>query len=376
MQLSGPNKSGSTYLQTLLANPKPRQILAKDNYRFLGKCSWLVNQFEGCLLPKIRPFTETKNKLTGIKEYTIAPLLNTNLNELKEKNMNGLIILESACSPSYIHGFRQLIPDFDIHIISTYRRLYEFLPSAYSQSIKEFYEKPPLNDSDLVEPIPFDYFNESQLENVLPIYANFFRPLVERDMNHRFKQNMDRARMVLQENATYSVLNFHTREYDDYESSSLLLDLVCSNVVPGTNQTCQAAKENQFKNEPVKANNRVDAAYFTLALRAYKEKLIHDRPFSIMVAQIQNYFMDDEEYDQIPKTCMSNENLQKLHDLSWKHEQIIRHGGVRAENDVNEHRKGFEEYTAKGKFCSLDVDAMMKIEKWRAKISSMNLVKK
>ena len=45
----GPNKSGTTFIQTLLSNPEPRKILEQDNYLYLGTCPREIF-FENCVI--------------------------------------------------------------------------------------------------------------------------------------------------------------------------------------------------------------------------------------------------------------------------------------------------------------------------------------
>lgn len=330
----------------------------------MGKCSWKKNLFDKCLYVSIQPFTEQINS-EGQKEYIIDPLLNQLVNELKQNNTNGLYIQESACAPSFIYGFQQLLSDFDVHIISTYRRMYEFLPSAYGQTIREIFNVPPSNDENLFEPIPFTYFNEEELDSIPSIYSDLFRNLVYNHADHRLKQNMDRAKDALGEDVTYTTLKFHTK-HDNYPGNDLVIELFCSGAIPGTNHTCQAAKDNLIVG-PTKANARIDSAYFQIAVKAYKQGLIKDPPESRIANRIQNRIKEDESYSTLPKICMSEEKLEKLHDFSWKHEQMI----YPMESNLDDHRRAFHDYTKKGNFCSLDVDALLEMDEWRTKLSMM-----
>lgn len=133
----GPPKTSTSFLQCILTNMM--DTLALDNFVYLGLHVNMCRKED----------TQTSDKAVlhltpdfPFEEPKIAVFRPTFINELREslnQGKNAIIVCE--CFWSYTAEQRQLLIDefssnWDVKLILNYRRVYEFLPSAYNQNHK------------------------------------------------------------------------------------------------------------------------------------------------------------------------------------------------------------------------------------------------
>ncbi len=271
---------------------------------------------------------------------------------LQDEEKNGLFILEYA--RYYFRGIAALADEFDIHIVVTYRRLYEWLPSAWSENMKHF---DLANDHDTGKgvPLPFDF----REEYYGPQYVHPAQQVIT-----AAERNIGKGRFTL------SILDLHAK-YDGVvgKSNNLLAEVLCSGAVPDIYYACNAAKKNELLRtvKEVNTNKRLEIHYQTLAFQAYKLRLTKTVPTIETEFKLKKCLSGDQAaLDNLPKVCMSEKHTGMLYNLSWEQELKLF-----PERDERSHRLGFEEYYRDRKvYCSIDVDKWLLSKEWRKKIIS------
>ena len=348
---------GTTYFQSLLSNPGPQAYLMKDNYIFIGRC-YEAQRFENCFYRN-----EYKSPFTDKKENELMPELIASFARMRNEGRNGLFIWEGASQ--WIEMLLPYIDDFEIRVVATYRRLFDFLPSFYSQNIKK-YEFP---DNDEIGPVPFDFFDQSELDHLEASkkFARDFRWLAYFNGTHRAKDRLDAAAAL---NITsLAMMDFHAK-YDNEIGNDLCIELFCSGAVPSSNHTCEAAKRDQL-NGTITRNERLKVDYFIFAFHAFKKGIAKRRPDTAMVVHIQNTLENYIKGKNLKKVCMKESKLEKLHNLSWRHEKA-----VYPERDEQGHRAAFEEFKAQEKHCSLDIVNLLNGEEMLQWMNSWDFLRK
>ncbi len=279
---------------------------------------------------------------------------------MRNERVNGLLVWETAAS--WIGKLMPYLDDFDVRVITTYRRIFDFLPSFYMQNMKHY----KFSKEDKFGPVPFDFFPEHKLENLgLQQYAAYFKMLAYHDGMHKAKERLDVAVSI---NVTsLGIMDFHAK-YDDVVGDDIGVELFCTGAVPGTNHTCEAIKLDTLKGRKIKFGLSMKAEYFVFAHFLYQKGILKRRPNIGIVQRIQS-IMSNFDNGRFRKNCMSESSLKELYALSWKHEKIIF-----PERDEKGHKESFEEFKADGRHCSLNIiDLFRRDEDIRQWITSWEL---
>jgi hypothetical protein len=354
----GPPKTGTTYLQSMLSmspNLPAIKMLEKDNYSYLGKCFSVERTitFENCFHPQTTLSDDPIHYMNSLKDP---------LEKMEQEWKNGLIIAEGI-----INDLDMMLPhlnSFDVQFVVTYRRLFEHLPSDYCQHMKILFNDPEWDANMKSGPVPFDYFDEEDLHTLaLQNWARGFQALAYGNGLHDSQKHLKRAEDL---NVTSVAMMDTHAKHENSTGNDLTVELFCSGVVPGLEHTCAAAKENKLDPELVEGNKGVKIDIFMLAYQAYKRGIIKSKPDMKIVKIIEwsreSWSVTSKQYKQ---TCMSDEKLEKLHGLSWKHEHQLY-----PDRKEDDHRAAFEKFKAKGKFCTLDIDAFFEEEDSAKKFTS------
>lgn len=345
---------GTKYFQKMLANDEARNILLKDKYIFIGMCEEEA-RFDDCFYRN-----KAKSPFSSEDETELTPELQASFSRMQTEHINGLLIWDGAMP--WIGKLKPFIKEFEVRIVATYRRLFDFLPSLYSKNM----EKYKFPDGDAIGPLPFDFFTEDRLNELAAIkYARNFKWLAYHDGKHTTKDRLDTAASFNVD--SLAIMDFHAK-YEHENGNDLSIELFCTGAIPGTNHTCEAAKKNIIKGDMGNKDKKLQVDYFTFAYYAFKKGMLKARPHYAMVERIQN-IMQNFNSTRFKKICMTESNLKKLYALSWKHEKIIY-----PERSEEGHKKAFEELKENGKFCSLDVLDVFRDERMRAWVSNWNMM--
>ena len=355
----GPSKTGSTFMQTLLSSPESREILEKDNYLYVGRC--YPDLYEGttpCYNEVHSPFFQSGTT-------NLVPEIKFMLDKMKQENRNGLLVQEAVAK--FMRDLAPYFTDFDVYAVLTYRRKFDKLPSKYGQTNLDK-EKHSLACGNVAPP-PFEIFafaTRKELESIgirsrkcqqhwLGLWKTYSR--FDNASNHLFAKS---GVVSLQWTDVHA-------NHDDSTGSNLLVELFCTDAVPGSDYSCKAAKEDKFAGKPL-SNSRHRVDFIILAYKAKAKGLI-----SILQTKYFINHMNNVDVSFYPTICMSKEKLVKLHDFSWQNEIH-----VFPERDGDEyfkqlHRDAFDREVKEGKYCSLDTDFAIEDEKMQNIILSWGM---
>ncbi len=272
----------------------------------------------------------------------INPKFKLILQQMKDEKKNAIYALEYA--RLFFDGFAKLTDMINIRIVVTYRRLYEWLPSAYNENLK--------NHDGLAAPSPYDFdLYDIQMRNFL----------------HQTRFVINEAdRLIGVGNYALDVIDMHAKHDVVKKGDDLLVELFCTGAVPNAINTCRAAKNNELVQGNVESNTRLEVHFQALAFKAHQLGILKQKPNTDQLYQLKECLSKDKgALWGLPKVCMSEDHLEKLYQLSWEEEQKFF-----PERSEDSHRVGFEEYKKQGKFCSLDVDEWLASETWQGKISA------
>ena len=356
----GPSKTGSSFMQTLLSSPESREILEKDNYLYVGRCyPDLYEETTPCYNEVHSPFFQSGTT-------NLVPEIKFMLDKMKQENRNGLLVQEAV--GKFMRDLAPYFTDFDVYAVLTYRRKFDKLPSKYGQTNldKEKHSSACGN----VAPPPFEIFafaTRKELESIgirsrkcqqhwLGLWKTYSR--FDNASNHLFAKS---GVVSLQWTDVHA-------NHDDSTGSNLLVELFCTDAVPGSDYSCKAAKEDKFVGKPL-SNSRHRVDFIILAYKAKAKGLISQ-------CRDQWVFLDhmnNVDLSFYPTICMSKEKLVKLHDFSWQNEIH-----VFPERDGDEyfkqlHRDAFDREVKEGKYCSLDTDFAIEDEKMQNIILSWGM---
>ena len=370
---AGPAKTGTSYIQSILPSPSSREILAQDNYLYLGRCYSEVTykgQDPHCLNEQHTAIGGDFFYLNG-KEQELLPDFKILLERVKDEKKNGLVSFEGS-----ILEIKRLMPlirdDFDVRATFAYRRMYDQTASMYAQSLKL------LDRTQLfcgtVPPPTFEFLafpTIGELESIgifEPNCQNFW--LNEWDSLHKTIHPLKAQIRKFTDAGVVTpipIMNMYTT-HEDSIGNDILVEFFCVGGVPGSTNSCKAAKEDKFVGKR-RDNVRFEVDFLRLIYKAKDLKLVNgkiDRKLHRDFSSAMNTAI--LAYDRsLPKTCMSSDKLEKLYEWSWELDNAL---GI---DERAPHRAAFVEQVQKGKFCSYDADKIIEDEEWQKKIQSFGL---
>ena len=314
------------------------------------------------------------------KNHTVVDSLQHKLRALSRGGRNALMVWEyfSDSREERVRNLMDALQGWDVRIIVHYRRLYEWLPSMYSQM-----HRPGLNGRQQYMVWPGDVTTRKSGQTVVgKIRAPFdlYSPTQQKELelSPRYKAAVQKI-FADQLHPTERALQL----WKPYASSITLFDMhnltakiagkvdpflvqFFCHTIPALNNSCAAALSNEFeildegRNSQFYANN-----YDLLALHADQLGLQPSgttRPSRpevwAMIQHRQEVVLNKTSHD-FPRACLSNETLELLFNLSVALERRLLPG-----RDM-EHREHFDAAVRDGKFCHIDVNQTVALPEWR-----------
>jgi hypothetical protein len=392
----GLHKTGTTFLQCALCSKSKvsAPILLSDNFLFVGTCPsscgassteflahslkyWFSDGGSSAHFAPLFPHDRNSSNTShaGVMQLPeLGPDLIQKLEQVKNRNVILIFEETGSLSQQRIAALANyLLPNWDVHVIVAYRRLYEWLPSLYNQRRKyqrndnwpsDGFGSPPVVPFDLDDRAGFskmveqiESLQQHPAETVLYNYQKYF--------------------------PSVSILDFHnvTSSNDHAESTdqALLQYFLCS-VITSAPQTCDAASQQRIKGP--KTNPSFNLDYDLLALTAYRQKLLPknanrrattqamERWVQLKMRQHhqqqegsghENTGPNDHYALLMPQQCLSSDKLSRLEALSTTVEQKL---FPWTEARKREHDEGFRKAVGKGKFCSVNATEALKLAVW------------
>lgn len=333
----GPHKTGTTALQSFIYNiAKARNaVLLEDNLR-IPLTHELPGTFDGEGVGLILPHCSiNRHKRDGgqMSEAMCGPMRETFpqfVVDAYNKSQNILVVAEDFDRPEInfnrLHFFLQ--PYKKIKVISTYRRMHDWLPSWYNQ-IVDHYKMEYAKGNDTYPSI-LDWLEEKYDRFLLSHGVT----LAERFKGYEFIESVH-------------LINMHDM------GDSLVETFFCD--ILQAKATCNAIKDGA---RPPKSNIGYDHEYQRLAIAAKRAGLIPASSLEkkVKIRQVSRFFMEQVEQTNtsLPRLCPSSEMMQMIFAQELEHESKYFPKWFESQGGEDALRKSFEKAVRK-KFCVYDV---------------------
>ena len=129
----GPWKTGTTFLQSTLCEPKADAVIASDHYYYLGTSMMHFRRNDKIPFSFRGIFEESPGRTNS------QPAVNQNftsiLDQMREQNQSGIIIHENlhALPVSFTNELARALADWRVIIVMGYRPIFEWLVSRWNQ---------------------------------------------------------------------------------------------------------------------------------------------------------------------------------------------------------------------------------------------------
>lgn len=352
----GPTKTGTTTIQTALSLLNIQGMLAKDNFVYVPRR--IIPRIEPCIQKLSiancsEPCQEEAKASKLCFYYRKADAI---ISKARENRQNVVYSYEGDVSFEMEKAFQELINGFNVKAVVSYRRYFQWLPSAYNSRYKPDEDRPgrkTLNvwpGSDGGETIPTlgnaleKIFLES--DRIANLEGHSFRRLEEISTTYK----------------NVEVINIH-----DKGKPGLLHDFVC-NVMQARSSCEEIINGDRLSNlqeNPTSESLRHDQ----IAIAAYQNGIIDSKKFTRPeVREAIRQHEDELGYTSLnnyPLTCLSRSQIAKLLDNSLQHEKQMLPEFFTASAGEDVLRADFDTPKAQLSFCGVDAEKVINDEAWR-----------
>eukprot|EP00814_Leptocylindrus_danicus_P010760 CAMPEP_0116010166 /NCGR_PEP_ID=MMETSP0321-20121206/3849_1 /TAXON_ID=163516 /ORGANISM="Leptocylindrus danicus var. danicus, Strain B650" /LENGTH=408 /DNA_ID=CAMNT_0003479233 /DNA_START=374 /DNA_END=1600 /DNA_ORIENTATION=+ len=248
---------------------------------------------------------------------------------------------------------RNELQDFDVSIILTYRRYFEWLPSYYAQvhnprAIGNDWDKSKLPTF----PEWFQLSADCTDQNAFSIQRRWGDETSRSEM-HPIESEISRMKLHYQNTRIHNMHAF---------SGDLVSSFYCNTI--DADYTC----EHQVKSNE-HANPMRNKDYHILALAAYEKGLIKnsDRLKRSEVGKLAEKFHRTSAKvrdSKFPTICLSPQQQEELLNRSLEMEKRLLPEWFASPDGEAAHRSKFSQYIEQGKFCGIDTARVLEEEEW------------
>ena len=420
----GPSKTGTTALQCSLSyslsKPSEKKFFDIDRYQYLGTApidcaipstsmgyvrnhpgtifygngrNWTKLQGDNLPYHHIQstevgrffdydtvPDRNTKGGREHYLSYRPDDRLTKKFDELKASdnpNEHGILVFEGfdRVTDDHIEKLKQALdPYWNVKIILNYRRLFEWLPSFYSEVYRQrdrkkyVFPQDPSDTSLDIKPFALD----------------------DRDMFTLMVQELERHQkhpsQVVQERFAKQFDDISVLDIHQYSTERAYKEVIFCNVLDNAPRVCQALQDGSIQSTSGSAHNpSFEFDYDLLAMAAFRQKLFRtthtpagvepkEGMYRSKVFRAISYRQEallKYKYKQgYPLECLPQEALERIFALSWISEQGIL--GEKADHD--KHREAFDKQVEKQKYCSINAEQTLAegTSQWKTFLSLLN----
>jgi hypothetical protein len=373
------------------------------------------------------PFPFPKTRMNDSTLPTLKRSFRSRLKQVHDQGHNAIFIFEGCHKfdePHVAALAHFLQPLFRTRIIVSYRRLFEWLPSKYNSIHK------PIRNQDIANwPGRFHVLRSGKLSKslaLLPFHLNFDQSDHSDDDNNDMNDGFDQLVLDIvaaQQHPTQTIRDNYAKYFDHVHviplhalpdndatidnpaargynatwtasTSPYLYHLFCKILVETTPQICRALAQGEFQRLPYE-NPSLSLDYDRIAVAAHQRGWIPTNASRGEVAQhVQKYMynaqqqrvmQDAEKNDNtetpprpttpeqqaLPRECLPNTILDRLLNLSLATEENL-FGHEIALQWQEDHRRAFELYRQRSKYCFLDTNKLLdQNEEWKSFLQSL-----
>jgi len=262
------------------------------------------------------------------------------------------------------HLFHSLNDKYDVRIVVFYRRLYEWIPSLYTQYRKPFMYRPRVSDY----PWRDDYPKVDEVK----LMPEWLEHIVQSNAFHYTTSTKDEFEKIFGPDKI-TVLDYHS-----HEKHGLALEFVC-NGIPDATHACeetkliaQEDKDKLNKDKTLVRRNTGDQFLLDhdlLIIEANREKLLtSDRHNATLLLEDKLQEMN-MTISELPRICLSSERREWLQNLAEVAETSFSSEPLSKEDMRNK----FSRY--QDKLCSIDAPTVLKNSSWRKIFTSCEFQK-
>lgn len=381
----GPPKTATTLLQCALCadGERTQALLLQDGYTFIGTCpyracglrsmpdSFLPHRFgawfsefgsRGTPSPYMAEWLDPRDKrhirqiYAAAKHKELSPALTDRLAQARAANLNAILIYEGCSVFEYEHMAalaQTLQEDWNVQVLASYRRLFEWLPSKLNSMTKR---KTRLDwpERGRLRTKPFDFDDIPRpFRKMLQQIENSQRHPTDL-LLHNYGVFFDNVQLIDM---------YHLSPPSSPGSVPFLERFLCE-VLQDAHHACTAAQKGEL--EVTASNPTVNLDYDMLAIGAYDAGLLSDSAVRRKTgAAIQHFVDTDPNTYHIPQKCLSRTKLKRLYQLSLLVERQLLKDGWNDELE-REHHQSFQAAVESGKYCSVDVDKALQMDAWKS----------
>ena len=393
----GPQKTGTSYLQSVLSTPACSELLEQDNIVYIGT-TLDGKQRDHCLIHNSRSFfpynsypqfgdliiDEAKAKEPPKLSQLFQDLLHRTLRD-SNRTMNALIVYEyfwTFNNEQQLAFANAVKDDWDVQLIVGYRAFYDYILSWYDQWYKcsdvnpncmlwpHEVVQPPKNERRLAV-YPFDVYNRSTFTTL------FFEELIvnqtilpQRSLQMYEKWFPEKSSVVID----------MTNLDNSTNGNPLLVELLC-HAIPSARNSCAAAQQGILGQKGM-SNPSVSLDADIFQTLAYEKQLFAfqsnnsttDIPTRRDVVHKIQSFMDSS-HTEYPRACVSNQTYHTLLDYGaaaeskfWSSKWAPPSPAREWRDDV--FRQDFSDF-AREHYCFVDFDKVLDREDWRNFLQSI-----
>jgi len=329
----GPPKMGTTTLQHYLKADDESGVLAMSNYTYF-ECPKLQKMYAPITGQNFTNWVKFMNCLED------ARAKGHHLNAVYSQEVFGKFLTDS---PHHWRNLERVTKDWDVVIVLSYRRFFEWLPSYYYQNNRI------MNCKHKCKPPTFHEYFEMMKEDNSSIYAHFWGGVLgERHpteaMKEKFGKHFD------------NILLHNIHE----EPENLVANFYC-NILNAT-EACLVRRKEGLE---VSKNIGSTLNYALLATAAKDKELVPKRIPRFQVSKAAKEFQESLNRTELdfPLTCITKEDEEWLLATSQKFEHRLL-GQAITKRTKDEHQTKFENALKKKKYCNLDAEKAISDKMW------------
>ena len=342
----GPHKTGSSTIQQSLVSK--RGSMEQDNYLVYPKEG--RNRKETAFLAHC--FVEDKSELHWVgcteegsgrskKRDDVVGEFESFVQSALDENQNIILSSEEFDFPSFnFTAFQSyLVPSFQVKVVMTYRRFYDYFISFYNQMLKNGQVRDENNF--------FLSFGDWVLsdDKIFEIYQSQHTY----EVYERYKQ--------YDGDLSISVMNMH----NSLNEQSIVADFFCNHVSDATN-TCEVVTNSSDKTENPSKSSFLDRIFIDDLYRYYNGT-------SDILSQKNNRAKIVEKFlnmTSFPLRCPSAELKERLLSVSIKAEKALTaESWYTSDDGIKSLMEDFEKKMNTTKFCVADVEQIVSTAEWQ-----------
>ena len=375
----GPPKTGTTSIQCGLARFSSK-LAQMDNYYYMGmECDLEEIQYDIQQQTGSKPIAPFYDLFTPIAYDHRDPPSNImeKFEEHHRRKHNVIISSEKFSllddSEETLSHLRNLFPSdkWDVQVIVTYRRYYEWIPSMFYQIFDQ--DKPYREKLRVLPDLPHQrwkqYPNDANMENIILKE----HPTIYSTLTYGKK---------------FPVTLFDYHQNDEHSSSSSSDDLVTRficHAIPDAHGTCNFLHRTNVTHANVRITNSNDLWF--LQREAMERELIteelDDVSMALLSLKFHTMYHNSTNKSKAPphQVCLTKGEEQFLWNISYTAEKYIlmdnptlfsrmilgrERDQIRNEKELEQqHLDDFKTFQQRGKLCSMDFKKMMNDPEWK-----------